>query len=209
MRGWDYARISKVIVVAKCNCRHILDKPSVPRSGVRRRWGRRRQHRNHHCRADAEGAKEEAQPGTRSAHTRLLYLQGKGRYFFFSFIVLESIFEDISPFCGASCTPDFDFWWQLLPWISMSCWVIPWSYASLLLCNGFLRFTCWPVGSQPAPFLTYIFNEGWEAGNGFQSPPVHLQSGSLTSWATRTNGRDNFFVIKILINYWVFHTELI
>ena len=54
--------------------------------------------------------------------------------------------EDFSPFCKTTDAPILDLWWHLS--LALKPGWIPCSHALLLVCNGFLRFTCWPLDGQ-------------------------------------------------------------
>ena len=56
------------------------------------------------------------------------------------------LLEDISPFCGATDTPDLNFC-GCLPWVSKPWWITC-LCASPLMCNGFVRFTSGPTSAD-------------------------------------------------------------
>ena len=65
---------------------------------------------------------------------------------------LNTILEDISPFCGATDTPVLDFWWYLLSVLKPE-WVPLFIFSGGIPVICCLRFylqcdTCWPLGGQ-------------------------------------------------------------
>ena len=63
------------------------------------------------------------------------------------FFVFLKLFEDMSPFCGATDAPVLDFWWRL-PWVSKPGWI-----SCVFLACVILRFTS---GAAPADWIEVI-----------------------------------------------------